>query len=380
MRRTFISTRPSSAVYRAFGGQQARRTFATPPIKSDTPPSPIEPSKEQAHPIGPFYEAVLRTPGPLPPKKPEQPPVTSKTSPAQPPKPTPEHQQPKPAQEKPAAPAAEEKGKAAPEPAAEAEDKKPARRPRKTKQSGKDETSASSKAKSVPSSSSSPNTSSLPPLPPSDQNQNQPSPPPPAEPQPNPLQTHPQPHSRVLFSASLAGPTERAERLARLRTESRLVAGVVVPPKPEEPDNCCMSGCVNCVWERYRDDMEEWAARTGEAERRLAAQAVGEGVGVTEESMEGVERGRSGMELGVWGDGIGGMEGDEGGMEGDGGGSSSRGEWEIRAAAPSSSSAGIVKDFWDEELYKNVPVGIREFMKHEKRLKEKHRREGTAGG
>jgi hypothetical protein len=52
------------------------------------------------------------------------------------------------------------------------------------------------------------------------------------------------------------------------------------------------------------------------------------------------------------------------------------GNWEIGAAAP----AGIVKDFWDEELYKNVPVGIREFMKHEKRLKEKHRREGTARG
>jgi hypothetical protein len=40
----------------------------------------------------------------------------------------------------------------------------------------------------------------------------------------------------------------------------------------------------------------------------------------------------------------------------------------------------IAKDFWDEELYKNVPVGIREFMKQEKRLKEKHLREGTVGG
>jgi hypothetical protein len=43
-------------------------------------------------------------------------------------------------------------------------------------------------------------------------------------------------------------------------------------------------------------------------------------------------------------------------------------------------SGRIAKDFWDEELYKNVPVGIREFMKQEKRLKEKHLREGTVGG
>ena len=34
----------------------------------------------------------------------------------------------------------------------------------------------------------------------------------------------------------------------------------------------------------------------------------------------------------------------------------------------------------NEELFKDIPVGIREFMKQEKRLKEKHAREGTSGG
>lgn len=43
-------------------------------------------------------------------------------------------------------------------------------------------------------------------------------------------------------------------------------------------------------------------------------------------------------------------------------------------------SPKIAKDFWDEDLYANVPVGIREFMKHEKRLKKKHAEEGTVGG
>jgi hypothetical protein len=34
-------------------------------------------------------------------------------------------------------------------------------------------------------------------------------------------------------------------------------------------------------------------------------------------------------------------------------------------------------DFSSEDLFKGVPVGIREFMKTEKRLKEKHAREGS---
>jgi hypothetical protein len=370
MRRTFLTTRPSRAVYRAFGSQQARRTFATPPIKDDSPPSPIVPSKEQAHPVGPFYEAILRTPKPLPKEKPEEPPVTSQESRAQTPKPAPaEQQSSKPAAEqKPAQPAAEDK--AAAKPAAAEEDKKPAaRRPRKPKQSAaaatKDE--SATKAKSVPSSSFTPSTPSSP----------GPAPPPPeeAEEEASPrVETESSPSNNdlpqtrgsvVTFAPSLAGPAERAERLARLRRESRLVAGVLVPPKPEEPDNCCMSGCVNCVWDRYRDEMEEWAGLSAEAERRLKAMEAGGQVGATEECIEGVEHGR-GMQLGVHEEVLERMD-----QDGSGSG--------FGAYLPEGSGR-IAKDFWDEELYKNVPVGIREFMKQEKRLKEKHLREGTVGG
>lgn len=42
-------------------------------------------------------------------------------------------------------------------------------------------------------------------------------------------------------------------------------------------------------------------------------------------------------------------------------------------------NAKIAKDLWDDEVYQTVPVGIREFMKQEKRLKERHEREGTSG-
>ncbi|KAH0493191.1 hypothetical protein TgHK011_008108 [Trichoderma gracile] len=145
-----------------------------------------------------------------------------------------------------------------------------------------------------------------------------------------PPSTSPESRARVIFGSRLLGPAEEADRLALKKAKSTYVAGVLIPPRPEEPDNCCMSGCVNCVWDRYREDMEEWTAKKAEANARLRA--------------------RSGT------------------MDADGGGSETA--W----------TANISKDLWDEEALKKVPVGIREFMKQEKRLKERHQREGTLGG
>ncbi|KAL5354695.1 hypothetical protein ACLOAV_000784 [Pseudogymnoascus australis] len=138
--------------------------------------------------------------------------------------------------------------------------------------------------------------------------------------------------ARVVFGSRLAGP---AERRAELASKSELVGGVWVPPKPEEPDNCCMSGCVNCVWDRFGEEVEEWAAA-----RRRAERAVGKEADV---DMGGGEEATS--------------------MDDDGGGSETN---------------------WDDglsgEVFRGVPVGILEFMKQEKRLKEKHAREGSSGG
>ncbi|OBZ85172.1 hypothetical protein A0J61_06772 [Choanephora cucurbitarum] len=33
---------------------------------------------------------------------------------------------------------------------------------------------------------------------------------------------------------------------------------IQLPQKPASPDNCCMSGCVHCVWDLYQEDMEEY--------------------------------------------------------------------------------------------------------------------------
>ena len=129
-----------------------------------------------------------------------------------------------------------------------------------------------------------------------------------------------------------------------------------------------MSGCVNCVWDRFRDDLEDWAALSAEAERRLLAREVGTaeegggGIESVDASMAAAERDSCSGEM-------------EYSMDDDGGGS--EGTWTPPAVKK---GKGKEKEFWNEELYKNVPVGIREFMKQEKRLKEKHLREGTVGG
>lgn len=114
-----------------------------------------------------------------------------------------------------------------------------------------------------------------------------------------------------------------------------------VPPLPEEPDNCCMSGCVNCVWETYREEMEEWQAATAEAKAASARRDAKERVDVS--------------------------------MDDDGGGSDTN--W-----VPETPPATVAKDLWDDKLYKDIPVGIRAFMKTEKKLKAVHEREGTTGG
>jgi len=108
--------------------------------------------------------------------------------------------------------------------------------------------------------------------------------------------------------------------------------------------------------------MEEWSSASAEAERRLRAQEAGLAAGTTSESMS--ETGRR--------FGLGTHELDHGAvsMDDDGGGSASN--WD--GGMPGKASS------WDEELYKNIPVGIREFMKQEKRLKEKHLKAGTLGG
>jgi hypothetical protein len=109
-----------------------------------------------------------------------------------------------------------------------------------------------------------------------------------------------------------------------------------------------MSGCVNCVWDIYRDELEDWAAKSAEARAALQTQRVsGQGTG----SMvvkEGIPQHVATS------------------MDDNGGGSETN--W----------SSAI--DTGKEDLFGNIPVGIREFMRTEKMLKLKHMQDGSAGG
>jgi hypothetical protein len=122
-----------------------------------------------------------------------------------------------------------------------------------------------------------------------------------------------------------------------------------------------MSGCVNCVWDRYRDELEEWAAARKEADR-----AVRKEKGYEQSKKRRKQTSLSGTEP-MLGEVVKGAENTTTSMDDDGGGSETN--W----------GTGLDADFTSEELFKGVPVGIREFMKQEKRLKEKHAREGTSG-
>lgn len=142
------------------------------------------------------------------------------------------------------------------------------------------------------------------------------------------VSTEDNPDPNILFTSRTVKLRERAEDKSRKSTQ---VAGVWIPPKPEEPDDCCMSGCVNCVWDRYQDEMEEYLGA-----KRLADAAV-------------KAEGQKGGEAQVAPAGM--------SMDDDGGGS--EGNWN-----------DTVKDKVKDDPFKDVPVGIREFMRLERKLKE----------
>lgn len=120
------------------------------------------------------------------------------------------------------------------------------------------------------------------------------------------------------------------------------INGIAVPPRPAEPDNCCMSGCVHCVWDDYRDDIEQWAGRLKEAQAK--GRRKDEHSPKAYMSRPEVQHASSSM-------------------DDDGGGSEAL--WDA-PSVPGTSQEG-------EELFQAIPVGIREFMATEKRIRERKR-------
>lgn len=113
-----------------------------------------------------------------------------------------------------------------------------------------------------------------------------------------------------------------------------------------------MSGCVNCVWDDYRDEVESWAARVQEAQKRqpeggtwsekAKEKRMGKGKDIRQQHRSEVDSASTSMD-------------DDGGP------------------SPMSWGTGLTVD--DDDLFADIPVGIREFMRTEKRLKERRQSE-----
>ncbi|KAJ1337941.1 Oxidoreductase-like protein [Microdochium nivale] len=299
-------------------------------LPGGTPGETADPT-EQKTPLGPYYESMLVDPQPLPKTKPEQPPASSPNAPSK---------KGDKASATPSKKTSTEAGRLPTDPDPVPAPSSPTQLPPLSATASPAAAAAASNVSSTPSFASSSS-------------------------------------SPITFGTKLGGPANegaRAERLRALRlSQGSLIAGIRVPPRPDEPDNCCMSGCVNCVWDRYRDDMEEWAAMSLRAEAALQAQrSQGSSIELGKVSavkgMPSVRR-AGGPEVTAA------TSADAASMDDDGGGSDTN--WVDPLAAVKTAAGGdakIAKNFWDDELYKNVPIGIREFMKQEKRLKEKHAR------
>jgi hypothetical protein len=117
-----------------------------------------------------------------------------------------------------------------------------------------------------------------------------------------------------------------------------------------------MSGCVNCVWDRYRDELEEWAVARREAHQ---ARRKEDSLEIRRKKRRQEESIKPSLKLGGAETGAQKKMDDVGGSETN---------WGTRLEA----------EFTSEDLFQNVPVGIREFMKQEKRLKDKRARDGTS--
>ncbi|OJJ46359.1 hypothetical protein ASPZODRAFT_132440 [Penicilliopsis zonata CBS 506.65] len=156
----------------------------------------------------------------------------------------------------------------------------------------------------------------------------------------------PQDKMSIVFGSRLASPGYQSTRYHPDTMQPvstwKTINGVAIPPRPEEPENCCMSGCVHCVWDDYRDDVEQWAARLEQAKAMAKGTPKDPIADMRQTPRPEVQSAVTSM-------------------DDDGGGSETN--W-----APTSRP---------DELFSEIPVGIREFMKTEKKLRQRHQEEQT---
>jgi len=85
----------------------------------------------------------------------------------------------------------------------------------------------------------------------------------------DPLADYPQEDMKTRVSRVFGALGSRDESRKEAMQKGVTVAGINVPARPEEPTNCCMSGCINCVWELYKDEIEEYKGIRAQARSKL---------------------------------------------------------------------------------------------------------------
>lgn len=93
-----------------------------------------------------------------------------------------------------------------------------------------------------------------------------------------PLRTTPNPAQRSSSAESPATAIEsntaerrREEQLSKSDKQPVYVRGVLVPRTPDAPgpEDCCMSGCARCVYDLYKEDLEDYQERMSEVRKKL---------------------------------------------------------------------------------------------------------------
>ena len=105
---------------------------------------------------------------------------------------------------------------------------------------------------------------------------------------------------------------------------------------------------MHCVWDDYRDDVEAWAQRINEAKKRDTPRRGSKKKKHPLPDMRQSPRSE--------------VDSASTSMDDDGGGSQA--SWNVDISTEADADA----------LFADIPVGIREFMKTEKRLKEKRKK------
>ena len=146
----------------------------------------------------------------------------------------------------------------------------------------------------------------------------------------------------VVFGPGLAGPKYHGGAASTPESAWQVINGTRIPPRPAEPENCCMSGCAHCVWDDYQEELEKWASEIKKAKSKVQAPTMGGGTSLEHATLS-VRANEDSFSNSCVKSGGGGDE------------------------------ANLIQPNTDE-LMANIPVGIREFMRTEKGLREKQRK------